>query len=78
MVGKDLHRRLAAVRVDDHVDLPFVHGDGDAAHGRGRDAQLFEGALDALAGVACGGEIFPVYVIFETDAAHDQPPNPFV
>ena len=40
--GTDGDGDLTAVGVDDHVDLPFVHGDGRFAHDFRRDPKLFE------------------------------------
>ena len=43
-VGHDLHGPTTPpLCVDDHVDLPFIQGDGHLAHRLGRDPHLLEG-----------------------------------
>ncbi len=64
-VGQDLHIRLAAARVDDHIDLRLIHGDGYPADQVGGKAKLLQGALDRAGGLPRPGKIVAGHVVVQ-------------
>ena len=65
-----LEQLHAAIGVDDHVDLPLVHGDGHPAHGVRLVAQLFQLVLYVAGGLARPGEVVPGHLVGQMQHAH--------